>query len=95
MEDLYSMTDEFMTLKDFIHLLTQGTRLHVCIHDVSNLLSINLMQLDYHNTIHYEDTCNFAKTTKKGLTPVSYTHLDVYKRKTIPIIVKLGSPSQL
>lgn len=68
MEDLYSMTDEFMTLKDFIHLLTQGTRLHVCIHDVSNLLSINLMQLDYHNTIHYEDTCNFAKTTKKGLT---------------------------
>lgn len=68
MEVIYSMNSEFMTLRDFIRLLTRGTRLHVCVHDVSNLLSMNLMELDYHNTIHYKDTCNFAKTTKKGLT---------------------------
>ncbi len=68
MSNEISANNEFMSLKEFIHLLTYGTRLHVCVHDVSNLLSIDLMELDYHNTIHYEDACNFAKTTKKGLS---------------------------
>ena len=54
-------------LKEFINVITMGTMLHVCIHDLSGILTISQFELDYINTIHYTEVCNFAKTTKSGL----------------------------
>lgn len=61
------MNSEIMYLKDFLKIITANTKLHVCIHDVNNIFALKTLELDYHNTIHYGDICNFAKTTKKGL----------------------------
>lgn len=60
------MNNELMSLEDFIKLITHDTRVHICVHDLSGMLLIDGMELDYINTIHYNEVCNWAKTTRRG-----------------------------
>lgn len=52
-------------LRDLMALLTADTKLHICIHDLSGILT--QFHIDSSNTIHFTEVCNFAKTTQRGL----------------------------
>ena len=61
------MENEPLNLREFINIITADTNIHICIHDLSGILTVPQFQLDDTNTTHFTDMCNFAKTTQKGL----------------------------
>ncbi len=61
------MTADSQSLHTLLKAITFGTKLHICIHDLSGLLSRPQLQLPPENTIHSCAVCNAAKTTAKGL----------------------------
>ena len=56
-----------MNLQEFIKLIVHGTKIKICVNCLSDILSSDNLKLEYDNTIHYNEVCNYAKTTKKGL----------------------------
>lgn len=61
------MENKLLNLREFINVITADTNIHICIHDLSGILTVPQFQLDDMNTTHFTDVCNFAKTTQKGL----------------------------
>lgn len=56
-----------VSLKDVIKALTYKSKMHICIHDVSGITSVEGINPDYSNMIHSSDFCACAKTTERGL----------------------------
>lgn len=61
------MNNELMPLQEFVNLIVHNTKIKICIDCLSDILSLDSMELEYNNTIHYNEVCNYAKTTRKGL----------------------------
>lgn len=57
----------FARLQDLVDLLIGDTKLHICIHDVSGVLSHPLMSLDGANRVHSRPFCDAAKGSAQGL----------------------------
>ncbi|MGN0494231.1 MAG: helix-turn-helix domain-containing protein [Acutalibacteraceae bacterium] len=50
-----------MTLKELLDALTVGRKIHICIEDVSGVMSEGELNIPYHNRIHDTVFCNHAK----------------------------------
>ena len=53
-------------LSSLIEILENNTKLHICVHDVSGILSFDELQIGCGNKIHLTPYCNAAKATKQG-----------------------------
>lgn len=60
------MSNNYETLDSFIQTLTEGSNIHICIHDISGILKIKLLQLKFENQIHSTAICTAAKSSQKG-----------------------------
>lgn len=53
-------------LQSLIDMLTKGRKLHICIMDVSGILSAPATKASGENRMHVKEFCNIAKSTDKG-----------------------------
>lgn len=57
----------YLTLENLIDILCVGSKLHICVHDVSGILSIPSLSLPLSYKMHDTAFCMIAKGTAKGL----------------------------
>lgn len=60
------MAQNYVTLRDFIDMLSGQTNAHICIHDVSGILKSDVLKLDFKYQMHSRDFCSAAKRSPKG-----------------------------
>ena len=53
-------------LSDFLDIIYKNSNIHICIHDISGLLSCEKLRLNFEDKTHHTDYCNCAKGTPKG-----------------------------
>ena len=57
---------EYEKLSSLIEMLCRGSRLHICVCDISGILCQEALRLDFSNQVHAAAFCDLAKSTKRG-----------------------------
>ena len=57
---------EYEKLSSLLEMLCRGSRLHICICDISGILRQEPLRLDFFNQVHATAFCDLAKSTKRG-----------------------------
>lgn len=60
------MQNVYEPLQSLIESISEKTKAHVCIHDISGILKNNSLNLDFANQRHSKGFCSAAKTSPKG-----------------------------
>lgn len=60
-------SSQYAALNSLIQFLSDGTNVHICIHDISGILNEDSFGLSFHNHMHSLPICSAAKSTSKGL----------------------------
>lgn len=60
------MDEDYAVLSNLIRLFSGQTKAHICIHDVSGILDLKALNLDFNNQIHSKPFCQAAKSTTAG-----------------------------
>ena len=60
------LEETYGSLHQLIQVLTEHTKAHICIHDVSGILKYHALNLDFRWQVHSKDFCNTAKITPRG-----------------------------
>lgn len=60
------MKDKFYSLQSLIDFLCEEENIHICLHDVTNVLNGENLRVERRNKIHALKFCNIAKSTEEG-----------------------------
>lgn len=58
--------NSIQSLAEAIHTICTKSNIHICIHDLTGILSNTLLKINYNNQIHSKNFCFLAKTTSEG-----------------------------
>ena len=53
-------------LSSILEIISRSSGIHICIHDVSGVLSFDKLKINYENQTHFTPYCNAVKTTPCG-----------------------------
>lgn len=60
------MEEDIMPLQEFIETVKGGSKMHICIQDLSGMVLLNGMYIERPNQFHSLPICDCAKATEKG-----------------------------
>ena len=58
---------QYAELDTLLRFLSEGTKAHICIHDISGILNEEAFKIDFKNRTHSLPFCSAAKSTPQGL----------------------------